>query len=93
LDFIYRVHAIERMFQRDISEEAVENAVKNGKIVEEYLDDKPYPSFLVLNFENDDATSPIHVVFAKNKDEIIIITAYRPEKSKWTNNYQTRIKK
>ena len=93
MDFIYRVHAIERMFQRDISEEAVENAVKNGKIVEEYLDDKPYPSFLVLNFENDDATNPIHVVFAKNEDEIIIITAYRPEKSKWTNNYQTRIKK
>ena len=93
MNFIYRVHAIERMFQRDISEKAVENAVKNGKIVEEYLDDKPYPSFLVLNFENDDLNKPIHVVFAKNGDEIIIITAYRPKKSKWTNNYQTRIKK
>jgi len=93
LDFIYRVHAIERIFQRDISEEAVENTVKNGKIVEEYLDDKPYPSFLVLNFENDDSNKPIHVVFAKNGDVIIIITAYRPEESKWTNNYQTRIKK
>jgi len=93
LDFIYRVHAIERMFQRDISEDAVENAVKNGKIIEEYLDDKPYPSFLILDFENDDTNKPIHVVFAKNEDEIIIITAYQPEKSKWTNNYQTRIKK
>lgn len=93
MDFIYRVHAIERMFQRDISEEIIEQTIKNGKVIEEYSDDKPYPSFLVLNFENDDSNKPIHVVFAKNGDEIIIITAYRPEKSKWTNNYHTRIKK
>ncbi len=43
MEFIYRVHAIERMFQRDISEEAVELVVKNGEIIEEYLDDKPFP--------------------------------------------------
>jgi hypothetical protein len=30
------------MFQRDISEDDVEYAVKNGKIIEEYLDDKPH---------------------------------------------------
>ncbi len=89
MDFIYRVHAIERMFQRDISEEIVEKTIKNGKIIEEYLDDKPYPSFLVLNFENDDAKKPIHAVFAKNGDEIIVITVYQPKESKWTNNYQT----
>jgi len=93
LDFVYRVHAIERMFQRNISEEIVEQTVKNGKVIEKYLDDKPYLSFLVLDFENSNPDKPIHVVFAKNKDEIIIITAYRPEKLKWTNNYQTRIKK
>jgi len=93
LNFIYRVHAIERMFQRGISEEIVEIAIKSGKVIEEYLDDKPYPSFLVLDFENNDLSKPIHVVFAKNEGEIIIITAYRPEESKWTNNYQTRIKK
>lgn len=93
MDIIYRVHAIERMFERDISEKSVEEAVKNGKVIEEYLDDKPYPSFLVLDFENSDSNKPIHIVFAKNENEIIIITAYRPEKSKWTNNYQTRIKK
>jgi hypothetical protein len=93
LNFIYRAHAIERIFERDISEDDVEETIKNGKIIEEYLDDKPYPSFLTLGYENRDSKKPLHVVFAKNNDDIIIITAYRPDKSKWINNYQTRIKK
>ncbi len=93
LNFIYRIHAIERMFQRDISEELVEFTIKNGKIIEEYLDDKPYPSFLVLGFEDNSQEKPIHVVFAKNEGEFIVITTYRPEKSKWANNFHTRIKK
>ena len=91
--FVYRAHAIERMFQRDISETDVENAVKNGKIIEEYLEDKPYPSFLVLHYEENNINKPLHVVYAKNGNEVIIITAYRPQKSKWSNNYQLRIKK
>ncbi len=93
MNFIYRTHAIERLFERNISEDDVEETIKSSKIIEEYLDDKPYPSFLVLGFENQDSKKPIHVVFAKNDNDIIIITAYRPDNLKWTNNYQTRIKK
>ncbi len=93
MNITYRVHAIERMFQRDISENVVEQTVKNGKIIEEYLDDKPYPSFLVLDFENSNPDKPIHVVFAKNGNELIIITAYQPEELKWKNSYQKRIEK
>jgi len=48
--YIYRVHAIERMFQRDIYEHQVESVIENGKIIESYEDDKPYPSFLVLGW-------------------------------------------
>jgi len=36
------------MFERDILENEIEEAVKNGEIIETYLDDKPYPSFLTL---------------------------------------------
>ena len=90
MKFIYRVHAIERMFQRDITEEMVEDVVKNGKIIETYEDDKPYPSFLILGFYGE---LPLHVVYAKNDDQIIIITVYIPDKTKWSNNFTTRIKK
>ena len=91
MQFIYRVHAIERMFQRDIAEDIVEKTIKDGEVIEKYLDDKPYPSFLVLGFEDENATKPVHVVFAKNVDQMIVITVYRPDESKWTNNYKTRI--
>ena len=91
LTFIYREHAIQRMFERDIFEEDVEQTVQNGIIIEEYLDDKPYPSFLALSSKK----RPLHVVFAKNDEdnEIIIITAYYPDKDKWSEDYTTRIEK
>lgn len=75
MNFIYRVHAIERMFQRDISEYIVQKTIIDGEVIEKYLD------------------KPIHVVYAKNADDIIIITVYRPDKSKWTDNYKIRLKK
>ena len=79
------------MFERDIFEEDIEDTIKNGEIIEEYLDDKPYPSFLTLKFFD----KPLHVVFAKNEenDEIIVITAYYPDKEKWSDDFKTRIKK
>jgi hypothetical protein len=80
------------MFERDISDEVVKEVVNSGKIIEIYSDDKPYPSFLILGYENNDIQKPIHIVFAKNNQDIIIITVYRPDKLKWENNYQTRIK-
>lgn len=91
MTLIYREHAIQRMFERDIYEEDVEDTIKNGEIIEEYVDDKPYPSFLALKF----CEKPLHVVFAKNQenDEIIVITAYYPDKEKWSDNYKERMKK
>ena len=72
--YIYREHAIQRMFERDIFEEDVEDTIKNGEIVEEYLDDKPYPSYLTLKYCD---SAPLHVVFAINQEttETIVITA------------------
>ena len=86
--FIYRIHAVERMFQRDISEPEVETIIFNGEVIEEYLDDKPYPSFLVFGYIGEKA---IHVVFAKNEqNDYIVITVYQPDLIKWKNDYKTR---
>ncbi len=48
LKFIYRIHAIERMFERDISEQDIESVVFNGEVIKNYPNDKPYPSRLSL---------------------------------------------
>ena len=89
--FVYRVHAIERMFQRNISEEEVENVVRFGEAIETYPDDKPYASYLVLGHVDNRA---VHVVYAKDeKDTIIVITVYEPTLEKWHEDFKVRREK
>lgn len=88
MNFIYRLHAIERMFQRDISEIEVKDAVLNGITIEEYKDDKPYPSFLCLKHTDNKA---IHVVYAVDKENsIIVITVYEPDIIIWNDDFKTK---
>ncbi len=90
MEYLYRVHAIERMFQRDIFETEVEDVINDGEIIERYLDDKPYPSFLSLGYIDNVA---IHVVYAKDEENnVIIITVYKPSVEKWKDDYKTRRK-
>jgi hypothetical protein len=90
LNFVYRVHAIERMFQRDVDEADVERVIRSGEIIESYPDDQPYPSYLVLGYTDKRA---LHVVYAKDENEtIIVITVYEPTPEKWLEDLKTRKK-
>jgi hypothetical protein len=42
---IFRVHALRQMFTRRIDDADVQLVVRKGKIIEEYPDDTPYPSY------------------------------------------------
>ena len=44
---VFRVHAIQRMFERGITEKDIQVILKNGKTIKSYPDDMPYPSRLV----------------------------------------------
>lgn len=60
-------------------------SVLTGKIIEDYPDDKPYPSCLIYgNLFNGE---PVHSVWAYNKDTkwAVMITVYRPDPAKWIN--------
>ncbi len=89
---IFRVHAIERMFQRGISQEAVRHALETGEVIEDYPDDFPYPSRLVLGWHE---TRPLHVVAAADKeaDETIVVTAYEPDPDEWEEGFKKRKQK
>jgi len=82
-------HALERMMERRISRKAVKEVLKNGEIIEDYPDDKPYPSALFLGWINGE---PLHVVAAF--DSLIgwcfIITAYKPDLEHFESDYKTR---
>ena len=45
---VFRAHAIQRMFERKITELEVREALMAGETIESYPDDKPLPSRLVL---------------------------------------------
>jgi len=43
-------HARIRMFQRNISTDDIKEAIMRGEMIEEYVEDEPCPSALVLGF-------------------------------------------
>ena len=87
----FRLHAIRRMFEREISGQEVLKVIREGEVIEEYPNDEPYPSMLILGFVND---RPIHVVLAVNEEESmgIVVTAYQPDPSLWRDNFRRRRK-
>ncbi|MBI4411319.1 MAG: DUF4258 domain-containing protein [Deltaproteobacteria bacterium] len=89
---IFRIHAIQRMFQRAISEEDVRHILKSGKVIEDYPGDTPYPSRLVFGWCGE---RPLHVVAADNRPdrETIVVTAYEPDLSEWENGFSRRKKR
>jgi len=85
MNLIFRNHALKRMFERDIDIEDVRHVIQTGKIIADYPEDQPYPSSLLLGWKEN---QPLHVVYAKNElDEIIIITAYYPDPLIWNNDF------
>lgn len=88
---VFRPHAIQRMFERGISTPQVRRALEEGQVIEDYPDDSPYPSRLVLGWHE---SRPIHVVAAHNEEEneTIVITVYEPDPQKWDSDFRRRRK-
>lgn len=77
------------MFERSISDTDINAAFANGKVIESYPDDTPYPSALILGYANH---RPLHIVYADNTtdSERIIITVYEPDPEFWQPDLATR---
>jgi hypothetical protein len=79
------------MFRRNISLEDVKFILDNGEVIREYKDDKPYPSFLLLEFKD---LRPLHLLVAKDIEtgDCILITVYEPDKHIWSTDFKTKIR-
>lgn len=86
---VFRVHAIQRMFERRITPEDARHVLMTGEVIEDYPDDTPYPSRLVLGWRG---SQPIHVVAADNHvdRETIVITTYEPDPDQWNQDFMRR---
>lgn len=82
------MHAAKRLEQRGISIVDVIQCIKNGEIIEQYPDDYPYPSCLILGFSVNDKM--LHVVVGSDLSCLWIVTAYYPDPTKWESDFKTR---
>lgn len=80
---------MQRMFERNIRAEDVRKVLLDGTVIEDYPDETPYPSRLLLGWCEG---RPIHVVAAHNAedDSIIVVTFYEPEPDQWDTNLSRR---
>jgi hypothetical protein len=75
-----------------ILDQEVYEAATGCSIVEEYPDDRPYPSVLVLGRTSQGR--PVHVVcaYAPEDDQLIVITVYEPDPDRWDEEFRQRRK-
>jgi hypothetical protein len=85
----FRVHAIQRMFERKVSVRNVSQALQSGEIIEDYSAEMPEPGRLILGFWG---KRPIHVVTSENPEtnEVTVVTVYIPDPNKWDKNFKGR---
>lgn len=86
---IYRVHAVQRMFERNVTVKKVREALETGEVIEDYSSEMPEPSRLLLGFQG---KRPFHVVTSENSaaNELTVITVYLPEPNKWKKDFRSR---
>jgi hypothetical protein len=85
----FRLHAVQRMFERKISVEEVRYVLDTGEVIEDYPEDSPYSSRLILGQYRG---RPIHIVAANNSldSETIIVTVYEPDPCEWDEEFCKR---
>lgn len=90
MNILWRQHALQRMFEREISMEDVRHVLLHGVVIADYPDDTPYPSSLWLG--EDEHGRPLHIVMADNiaDNQKIIITVYHPNPDLWLPDWTTR---
>ena len=82
------LHAAKRLEQRNILLGDVLACIQIGEIIEQYPEDYPYPSCLILGLSLKDEY--LHVVVGSDFETLWIITAYYPDVDKWESDFKTR---
>ena len=85
----WKAHSLKRMLERSISKADVVNVIRTGDIIEEYSNDTPFPSCLVMGAAHN---SVLHVVIAcdESNEIIFVVTAYWPDTQVFHDDFKTR---
>jgi hypothetical protein len=77
-----------RLLQRGIEMDEIVYALMHGEIIEQYPNDYPFPSCLVLGLTF--ADNYLHIVCGSDENLLWLITAYLPDPAEWNNGFKTR---
>ncbi len=85
-------HADEEAINDSLTYDEIYSSIIQGEIIENYSNDKPYPSCLILG--KSFSGEPIHSVWAYNPDNqwAVLITVYRPDPERWID-WKIRVEK
>lgn len=86
---VFSGHAVRRMFEWGFQRDEVSEVLRNGEVIAEYPEDKPFPSYLLLGFTGGSA---LHVVASLDRTTgtCHIITTYSPDPARWREDFKTR---
>ena len=79
-EYRFSDHAVKRMIERNVSRAEIEESIYNGRIIEEYPEDKYSPSCLIYGQTNKKRDLHIHLSIPPM---IVIITVYEPSPEEW----------
>ena len=80
-------HFLDKLEMRNIKLADIRTAIQSGDIIEQYPDDYPHPSCLILGYSGN---KPLHIVIGNSDDMLWLITAYFPDSDKWEDDNKTR---
>lgn len=88
---LFLPHALDQMNRPDrlITPSDVKKVIFQGEVIEEYPEDSR--GYSCLMFGLGDGSRPIHVVCSPKIDFLAIITAYLPDKDKWSKDFRRRL--
>jgi hypothetical protein len=86
---IFTRHARKRTLERGIHIDDIDDAAEAATTVEEYPDDQPYPSRLVLGWVGGRL---LHLVLAgpTGAGDTIVVTLYEPDPGRWEPGFVER---
>ena len=84
---VFTQHSRKRFAERGISIDDIGYVFRTGEIIEQYPEDTPFQSCLILGYSGERA---LHVVASIDEELVYIITAYAPSPEKWEADWKTR---
>ena len=89
-NIIWTKHCLNRLNQRNILISDVKHAINNGYVIENYKNDYPFPSCLILGKTQNNKN--LHIVCSVNHSFLYLITVYFPDNIHWSYDFKRRKK-